>query len=196
MSRTDIGRSLSEAEEAETSSLDHVTYLAGEIGPRGTGSMGESRAADYVADQLSRMEIQVERQHFRAVNSQNAFAVAIDMVALLAIVVYPIGGLISRIISTALGLAAPVLLWQTIRMSNNPLRFFLPSVRRHIHYQVSSWRLRNRFHLRQEFQRKRLHSGECLQRKYSRGAFLNHRSFHTPYKAGIRRYRLFQIFPH
>lgn len=111
-----------------TSTLAHINCLAGEIGPRGTGSLGESRAADYVNDQLGKLGVQVERQRFPAVISQNAFAVAIDLVALLAIAVYPLGGTFSKLISTLLGLAAPVLLWQTIRMSQNPLRFLLPKV--------------------------------------------------------------------
>ena len=111
-----------------TSSLAHVYHLAGKIGPRGTGTVGESTAADYVADHLSGLGVLVERQHFRAVSSQNAFAVAIDLVALLAVAIYPLGGTPTRWFAAGLGLVAPILLWQTIRTSNNPLRFLLPKV--------------------------------------------------------------------
>jgi hypothetical protein len=108
--------------------LSHARALAGEIGPRGTGTCGEEAAADYVAGQLTALGLQVERHSFQAVSSQNAFPLAISAAALLAFAVYPMGGLLSRGIAAALAASAAPLLWHTIRTSDSPLRFLLAKV--------------------------------------------------------------------
>jgi hypothetical protein len=106
--------------------LSDVGILAGKIGPRGTGTPGERAAADYVAERLLAFALPVERQIFQAVTSQNAFALAIAMISLLAFVLYPLGEALSRWIAAGLALSAAPMLWQTIRTSKNPLRPFLP----------------------------------------------------------------------
>jgi hypothetical protein len=111
-----------------TSSLAHVQALAGEIGPRGTGTPGEEAAAEYVARCLAAMRLPVERQAFRAVGSQNAFPLAIDLVALLAVAIYAVGGGPGRWIAAGLALSTAPLLWQTIRTSGGPLRPLLARV--------------------------------------------------------------------
>jgi hypothetical protein len=108
--------------------LSDVRALAGDIGPRGTGTAGEAAAADFVAQRLSALGLPVERRTFRAVVSQNAFPLAIDLVALLAIGLYAIGGTWGRWVGAVLALTTAPLLWQTIRTSNSPLRPFLPQV--------------------------------------------------------------------
>jgi acetylornithine deacetylase/succinyl-diaminopimelate desuccinylase-like protein len=108
--------------------LTHVQTLAGEIGPRGTGTPGEEAAADYVAERLSALGLPLERQTFQAVVSQNAFPLAISVVALLAVALYPLGGVLGRWVAAALACTTAPLLWHTIRTSNNPLRPFLPKV--------------------------------------------------------------------
>lgn len=108
--------------------LSDVQALAGEIGPRGTGTSGEEAAAEFVADRLSALGLQVERESFRAVASQNAFPLVIDLVALLAVASYSFGGTAGRWIGAVLALSTAPLLWQTIRTSNSPLRPLLPQV--------------------------------------------------------------------
>jgi hypothetical protein len=108
--------------------LADVLALAGEIGPRGTGSPEEAAAADYVAGRLTALGLVGDRRSFRAVPSQNSFAMAISWVALVAVIIYPLGGSLARWIATGLALATAPMLWQTIRTSNNPLRFLLPKV--------------------------------------------------------------------
>jgi hypothetical protein len=109
--------------------LSHVRVLAQEIGPRGTGTAGEEAAADYVADRLSALGLPIERQAFRAVASQNAFPLAIDLLALLAVAIYTLDGPLARWVAAGLALSTAPLLWQTIRMSGSPLlRPFLPKV--------------------------------------------------------------------
>ena len=108
--------------------LSDVQVLAAGIGPRGTGTSGEEAAADFVAQRLLALGLQVERQTFRAVASQNAFPLAIDLVALLAIAIYSFGGSLGRWVGAGLALTTAPLLWQTIRTSNSPLRLLLPKV--------------------------------------------------------------------
>jgi len=106
-----------------------VQVLAGEIGPRGTGTSGEAAAADYVAQCLARLGLPVERQEFRAVADQNGFPLAVNLVALLAVALYPLGGPLTRWVAAALALATPVLFWETVTHSESPLRPLLPHVR-------------------------------------------------------------------
>jgi hypothetical protein len=111
-----------------SSLLDDVRALAAGIGPRGTGSDGEAAAADYVAQRLSGLGLPSEQHAFRAVASQNAFPLAIDLVVLIAVVLYPLGGPPTRWIAALLALTAAPLLWQTIRNAGNALSVFLPKV--------------------------------------------------------------------
>jgi hypothetical protein len=111
--------------------VEPVRVLAGEIGPRGTGTPGEAAAADYVARHLARLGLAVERQRFRAVADQNAFPLAVNLVALLAVVLYSLGGPLARWAAAALALATPVLFWETVTHSESPLRPLLP----HVHSQ-------------------------------------------------------------
>ena len=109
--------------------LADVGSLAGDIGPRGTGTQEERAAAEFVAERLARLGLPVERQSFRAVASQNAFPLAIDLIALLAVAVYPLDGALTRWGAAALALSTAPLLWQAIRTSgNSPLRPLLPQV--------------------------------------------------------------------
>lgn len=110
-----------------------VRALAEEIGPRGTGTVGEKAAAEYVAGRLTAMGLQVQRQTFYAVTSQNAFPLAIDGLALLAVVFYlgrrVLGWEPGGWIAACLALATAPLLFQTIRSASNVLRPFLPKVK-------------------------------------------------------------------
>jgi len=108
--------------------LSDLQTLAGEIGPRGTGTPGEEAAAEFVAGRLSALGLPVERETFQAVASQNAFPLAIDLVTLLAVPVYALGGAAGRWIGAGLALSTAPLLWQAIRTSNSLLRPLLPQV--------------------------------------------------------------------
>jgi len=109
--------------------LSHLHTLAGEIGPRGTGTPGETAAADFVGNYLSELGLPIERQSFRAVASQNAFPLAIDLIALLAVAIFPVDGALARWVAAGLALSTAPLLWQTIRTSGSPLlRPLLPQV--------------------------------------------------------------------
>jgi Peptidase family M28 len=111
-----------------TTMLADVQLLAGTIGPRGTGTPGEAAAADYVAGQLTALGLPVERHTFQAVAAQNAFPLAVDLVALLAVAIYPLGGSLTHWIAAGLALSTAPLLWHTIRTSSSPLQPLLPHV--------------------------------------------------------------------
>ncbi len=109
--------------------LDDVHHLAGTIGPRGTGTPAEAAAADYVAKRLMDLGLAPEKHRFRSVPSQNAFPIAISLIAVLAALIYPLGGTVTHGLAAALSLAAAWLLWQTIRNAPfNPLLALLPKV--------------------------------------------------------------------
>ncbi|MCX7854761.1 MAG: hypothetical protein N2556_02075, partial [Anaerolineae bacterium] len=91
--------------------IEDVRVLAGEIGPRGTGTPGEAAAADYVARRLVQMGLPAERTGFRAVADQNAFPLAVNLVALVAVALYPLDGALTRWVAAALALSTPVLFW-------------------------------------------------------------------------------------
>ena len=114
---------------AESSARADVYALAAEIGPRGTGTPGEAAAASHVSGRLTALGLPVSTGAFRAVHSQNAFPLAVDVVALIAVVVHAVGGRPGRWVAAVLALAAGPLLWHAIRLSTNPLRMLLPQVR-------------------------------------------------------------------
>jgi len=108
--------------------LSDVHTLAGEIGPRGAGSAGEKAAADFVAARLSRLGLAVQQQTFRAVSSQNVFPLAVDLIPLLAVAIYPLSGATTRWLAAALALTTAPLLYHAIIHSDSPLRPLLPQV--------------------------------------------------------------------
>jgi hypothetical protein len=83
--------------------MGHIKYLAGEIGPRATGSLREKRAADYVENFFNYLRIsQVGRQSFRTLSSlytpfKNIQA-AVIISALIFPVHLPVSGYISALI--------------------------------------------------------------------------------------------------
>ena len=109
--------------------IDDVHHLAGTIGPRGTGTPAEATASDHVAKRLMDLGLAPEKHVFRSVPSQNTFPIAISLIAVLAALVYPLGGTVTHGLAAALSLLAGWLLWQTIRNAPfNPLLILLPKV--------------------------------------------------------------------
>lgn len=109
--------------------LADVQFLAGAIGPRGTGTQAEAAAADYVVERLTELGLTPEKHVFRSVPSQNAFPIAVSLMAILAAAVYPLGWPVTRWLSVLLSLGAGWSLWQTILLVPfNPLKALLPKV--------------------------------------------------------------------
>jgi Peptidase family M28 len=108
--------------------LEDVRVLAGEIGPRGTGTPAEVAAADYVIKRLTELKLVPEKHTFRTAPSQNAFPIAIGLLALAATVFYPFNGAGNRWFAAALAFFAAWSLWQTIRNAFNPISGLIPKI--------------------------------------------------------------------
>jgi len=106
----------------------HIRFLAERIGPRGTGTHEEILAADYVADCLTKWGIPFERLSCRTIVSMNHYPISINMMGLLAFIVYPIDGGLWRWLAALLACLVAPFLALTVRTSGNPLRFILPKV--------------------------------------------------------------------
>jgi hypothetical protein len=108
--------------------LEDVRYLAGKIGARGTGTPAEAAAADYVAQRLADMGLPSNKPTFRSVPSQNAFPIAIALLALASVVFYLLNVPAARWIAAVLSFFAAWSLWQTIRNAFNPVSSLIPKV--------------------------------------------------------------------
>lgn len=107
--------------------LADVRALAEGIGPRGTGTPAEAAASDYVAGRLGALGLPAERQAFRTVASQNVFPMTVDLLALLAVLIYPVSPPTSAWVAAGIGLATAPLLLRSILYSDSP---FSPLLRR------------------------------------------------------------------
>jgi len=110
--------------------LAHAVCLAGRIGPRGTGTVAEIQAADYIRDQLGALDCPFEEQRFRAVADMNWFPVAAVIFNLLGALIYPWSGLTRWVAALFAGWAS-LLLWWALTRADSPIRFVLP----HVHSQ-------------------------------------------------------------
>jgi hypothetical protein len=107
---------------------EDVQVLAGDIGPRGTGTESEAAAARFVAGRLEALGIRAHMQPLRAVASQNSYPLASGVLAVAAAVLSASGGRVGRWVGAALALSAGPLLGRAIRLSTNPLRHLMPKV--------------------------------------------------------------------
>ncbi|MBM3151015.1 MAG: M20/M25/M40 family metallo-hydrolase [Chloroflexi bacterium] len=108
--------------------LEDVRHLAGTIGPRGTGTPAEAEAADYVSRRLADLGLAPEKHAFGSVPSQNAFPIAISLLALASTAIYLQGGTAARWLAAALSFFAAWSLWQTIRSAFNPISVLIPKI--------------------------------------------------------------------
>ena len=108
--------------------LAHAVCLAGRIGPRGTGTVAEVQAADYIRDQLGALGCPFEEQRFRAVADMNWFPVSAVIFNLLGALIYPWSGSTRWVAAFFAGFAV-LLLWWALTRADSPVRFVLPHVR-------------------------------------------------------------------
>jgi len=107
--------------------LNHIKFLAQDIGPRGTGTSSEVKAADYVSDRLKEWDIIHERLTCCTILSMNHYPLSINSMGLLALLLFPLNGVWCWIAAFLALLVAPFMAL-TIRTSANPLRLLLPKV--------------------------------------------------------------------
>jgi hypothetical protein len=106
----------------------HIQFLASSIGPRGTGMVGEKKAANYVSDCLMKWGIPLEQFSCTTIRSMNHYPLIINAMGLLAVILYPLDGSPTRWVAAILALLVAPFMGLTIRTSTNPLRIFLPKV--------------------------------------------------------------------
>lgn len=107
-------------------SLDHIRRLSETIGPRGSATEEEAKAADYVAEQLTSLKLTPQRHKFLSAESAYAPYALFAGLALLSLFLFwqpqPVGAAAAFILTlTALG---SVMLEMTFH--TNPLRWLLP----------------------------------------------------------------------
>ncbi len=107
-------------------SLDHIRALSEVIGPRGSATAEEAKAADYVVEQLANLGLSPERQTFlSATSAYRPYALATGM-ALLSVFLFwqpqPVGAAAAALI-TAVALASLLL---EMQFRPNLLRWLLP----------------------------------------------------------------------
>ena len=104
-----------------------MNALAQEIGPRGTGTVGEEEAAHYVRDRLQHFCLSIEERSFRAVAEMNWFPIIAALISLCGTALYPLSEWICFPAALLASLAAP-LLWWAITRADSPFWFLLPRV--------------------------------------------------------------------
>ena len=81
--------------------LNHITYLAEEIGPRGSTSTEEKKAAEYITKYLESFgdNIEITNQSFRSPNTWSWTNALTLLFVLVAVVIYPYTSLIATILT-------------------------------------------------------------------------------------------------
>jgi hypothetical protein len=106
--------------------LDRIRHLSEIIGPRGSTTELEAKAADYVAEQLTAMQLNPQKQNFLSAESAYAPYALFAAMTLLSLFLFwqpqPVGAAAATILTvTALVSVILELLFRT-----NPLRWLLP----------------------------------------------------------------------
>lgn len=106
--------------------MEHVRYLAGVIGPRGSTTAQEREAAEYAGVVLEDLGLKVRVQGFRsAVSAWRPYALAIAL-TLLGLALYPLGGRVTATVAAALAAVSMVSAYMELNFYPNPLRRLLP----------------------------------------------------------------------
>ena len=108
------------------SAVQHVTYLAREIGPRGSTTPGEARAAEYAAEVLAGCGLEPETESFTSARSAWYPSALFAGLLLIALACFLLGGTIGGILATALGAVSVASVLLELAFRPNPLRWLLP----------------------------------------------------------------------
>ncbi len=111
--------------------LEHLSYLAETIGPRGSATAPEAEAAEYARQTLEGLGLAVQVQEFpSATSAWRPYAVAVTLV-LLALALYPLGGRVTAAVSAGLVVVVLVSTYLELNFQGNPLRWLLRKGRSH-----------------------------------------------------------------
>src|SRR5262245_6401037 len=107
--------------------LGHVQHLSEDSGPRGSTTDDESKASEYVEQQLQSFGLHTQRQRFlSATSAYSPFALATGAV-LVAVFLFwqpqPVGAAAAFL----LGLVVLISIWCELILRDNPLRWVIPT---------------------------------------------------------------------
>lgn len=114
------------ADPAVDTWFNHIEHLAQAIGPRGSTTPAEARAADYARATFERVGLQPQVEPFTsAVSAWWPFSLATAL-ALVGLAVYPLAGRLTAVLSIALIAAVALAALREVSMGWSPLRLLLP----------------------------------------------------------------------
>ena len=106
--------------------LEHINYLAGKIGPRGSTRPEERQAADYAFQQLKALGYQPMMERFKSATSIYHPHIITAVLMLIAFILYPLFGRASAAIAAGISLLALVSDILELGFMPNPLRWVIP----------------------------------------------------------------------
>jgi hypothetical protein len=108
------------------SAMEHITEFSREIGPRGSTTAEEKRAAEYAAEVLKRCGLDAQIRPFASARSAwYPFALFSGMM-LIALASFLVGGQIGSLVAPALGAISVASVLLELAFRPNPLRWMLP----------------------------------------------------------------------
>ena len=101
---------------------EHIRVLAGDIGPRGSTTAGERRAAEYSAEQLSSLSYQPKTETFISARSPYQLHMMAGLLVIIAFATYPGGGRVTAVLAALITLLAVYSQTREMLFMDNPLR--------------------------------------------------------------------------
>lgn len=106
--------------------MRHIRALAVDIGPRGSTTDAERRAADYAAHHFESIGLEACVEHFTSATSSYLFFTVVGALFIASFVVYPLAGRVSAAASLILGLTGLGSVCMELMYKRNPIRFIQP----------------------------------------------------------------------
>ena len=106
--------------------IDHIAFLADEIGPRGSTSEAEAEAAKFLAKVLARCDLEPEVNSFKSARSNWHPYALFSAIMLLALALFLIGGGIASMLALTFGAISLASALLELSFRPNPLRWLLP----------------------------------------------------------------------
>ena len=106
--------------------MKHITVLARDIGPRGSTTPAEAKAAEYAAEVLAGCGLEPKVGSFRSARSAWYPFALFSGLMLIALAFFLAGGTIGSIVAPALGALSVVSVLLELSFLPNPLRWVLP----------------------------------------------------------------------
>jgi hypothetical protein len=106
--------------------MEHITVLARDIGPRGSTSPGEAKAAEYAAEVLAGHGLEPEIGSFASARSGWQPFALFSGLMLIALASFLVGGEIGSLVAAALGAVGVASVLLELSFLSNPLRWLLP----------------------------------------------------------------------